>query len=86
MPGLGSRPLLTAVAAGFLGIDGGALVGAGLWSHQTSLALVGASLVVSAALVLLYWRWHRRQLAEIVEARRALSADARAIQDLIRHS
>lgn len=77
---------LTILAAAFLAFDGAALLLAAALLRRPFLAVVGLCLFVSSGLVFVYWRWHRRQLGEIVEARRALSADARAIQDLIRRS
>jgi len=75
---------LTVAAAAFLALDGLTLVGAGIWMHQVLLALIGAALVVASGLVVVYWRWHRRQLEEIAEARRALRAEAEALRELIK--
>jgi hypothetical protein len=71
---------LTIIAAGVLGFDGAALVGLGLWSGRTMLALVGLVFFGSALVVLFSWRWHRRRLADIAAARRALGAEAREMQ------
>ena len=75
---------LTVAAAAFLALDGLTLVGAGIWMHQVLLALIGAALVVASGLVVVYWRWHRRQLEEIAEARRALRAETEALRELIK--
>jgi hypothetical protein len=75
---------LTIVAAAVLGFDGAALVGLGLWSGRTMLALVGAVFFVSALVVLLSWRWYRRRLADIAAARRALGDEAREMQRSLR--
>ena len=77
---------LSFVAAAFLAFDGAALVAAGLWLRRPSLAIIGGALFASSGLVLFYWRRHQRQLAEIVEARRAIAADARALRDLIQRN
>ena len=77
---------LSLLAAAFLAFDGAALAAGGLWLRRPMLALIGGALFLSSGLVLVFWRWHQRQLAAIVEARRALAADARALQDLIRRN
>ena len=75
---------LTLVAIGFLTFDGAALAGIGLMSGRTMLVAVGLVFFVSAVLVLLYWRWHRRRLLDIASERGALSEDAREMQRLLR--
>jgi hypothetical protein len=75
---------LTFLAAGFLALDGAALLGLGLWSGRPFLLLTGAVLLVSSGLVLLFWRRHLRRLDEIAEARRALRADAEELRRLLR--
>ena len=75
---------LSLVAAAILAFDGAALAAGGLWLRRPMLAIIGGALFLSSGLVLVYWRWHQRQVAEILEARRAMAADARALQDLIR--
>jgi membrane protein implicated in regulation of membrane protease activity len=76
--------LLTIVAAGVLAFDGAALAVLGFWSDRLVLALVGVVFFISSGLVLLYWRWYRRRLADIASARRALGDDAREMQRLLR--
>jgi protein-S-isoprenylcysteine O-methyltransferase Ste14 len=75
---------LTLLASAFLGFDGAALLVFGIWSHHPLLALIGAALFVSSGLVLLYWRWHQRQLAEMAEARRALRDETESLRELLR--
>ncbi len=77
---------LSLLAAAFLAFDGAALAAGGLWLRRPMLAVIGGALFLSSGLVLVYWRWHQRQLAEIVEARRAVAADARALRDLIQRN
>ena len=77
---------LSLVAAAFLAFDGAALAAGGVWLRRPMLAVIGGALFLSSGLVLVYWRWHQRQLAEIVEARRAVAADARALRDLIQRN
>ena len=77
---------LTVAAAVFLGFDGAVLLAVGAWAHQYLLAIVGICLFLSAGLVLLYWRWHQQQLAEIAEARRQLRQEAQALRDLIQNN
>ena len=74
---------MTFLASGFLGFDGAALVGFGLWSRHPLVALIGGALFVSSGLVLLYWRWYERQLEEIAEARRAVRDEANAMRELL---
>ena len=74
---------MTFLASAFLGFDGAALVGFGLWSRHSLVALIGAALFVSSGLVLLYWRWYERQLEEIAEARRAVRDEANAMRELL---
>jgi protein-S-isoprenylcysteine O-methyltransferase Ste14 len=83
--GLANRTL-SFVAAAFLAFDGAALVAGGLWLRRPVLTIIGGALFVSSGLVVVYWRWHQRQLAEIVEARREVAADARALRDLIQRN
>ena len=75
---------LSLVAAAFLAFDGAALAVGGIWLRRPMLTVIGSALFLSSGLVLVYWRWHQRQLAQIVEARRVVAADARALRDLIR--
>ena len=75
---------LTLVAIGFLTFDGAALVGIGLMTDRTMLVAMGLVFFVSAGLVLLYWRWHRRRLLDIASERGALSEDVREMQRLLR--
>lgn len=83
--GLANRTL-SLLAAGFLAFDGAALFAGGLWLRRPTLAIIGGALFASSGLVLLYWRRQQRQLAEIVEARRAVAAEARALRDLIQRN
>ena len=74
---------LTIVAAAVLAFDGAALVGLGLWTDRVVLVLIGAVFFVSSGLVLLYWRWYRRRVADITAARRAVSDEVREMQRLL---
>ncbi len=76
--------LLTIVASGVLAFDGAALAVLGFWSDRLVLALVGLVFFISSGLVLLYWRWYRRRLADIASARRVLGDEAREMQRLLR--
>jgi hypothetical protein len=80
----GANRTLTLLASAFLGFDGAALVVFGIWSRHPLLALIGAALFVSSGLVLLYWRWHQRQLEEIAAARRALREETASLRELLR--
>jgi hypothetical protein len=75
---------MTLLAAAFLGFDGAALAGLGWWIRQPVLGLIGTALFVSSGLVLLYWRWYRRQLEEIAAARRVLREETEAMRALLR--
>ena len=75
---------LTLVAIGFLTFDGVALAGIGLMSGRTMLVAVGLVFFVSAGLVMLYWRWHRRRILDIASERGALSEEVREMQRLLR--
>jgi hypothetical protein len=79
----GTNRTMTFLASAFLGFDGTALVGFGLWSRHPLVALIGAALFVSSGLVLLYWRWYEHQLEEIAEARRAVRDEAHAMRELL---
>jgi hypothetical protein len=74
---------LTLLAAAVLAFDGAALALLGFWSDRWVLILVGLVFFISSGLVLLYWRWYRRRLAEIAAARRALGEEAREMRDLL---
>ncbi|HEU5171050.1 MAG TPA: hypothetical protein VFU46_10960 [Gemmatimonadales bacterium] len=75
---------MTLLAAAFLGFDGATLAVVGWLTRHTMLLLIGVALFLSSGLVLLYWRWYRRQLAEIAAARRALREETEAIRSLLR--
>jgi hypothetical protein len=75
---------LTVIAAGVLAFDGAALAGLGWWSGRLMLTLLGLVFFASSGLVLLYWRWYRRKLEDIVTARRALAEQAREMRRVIR--
>lgn len=75
---------LTLVAIGFLTFDGAALTGLGVMSGRTMLVAVGVVFFLSAGLVLLYWRLHRRKLLDIAAEPGALSEDVREMQRLLR--
>jgi membrane protein implicated in regulation of membrane protease activity len=77
---------LTLVAATVLAFDGAALAALGLWSGRIILALVGVVFFISAGLVMLYWRWYQRRLADIAAARRALGEEAREMSRLLKES
>jgi hypothetical protein len=77
---------LTIVAAGVLAFDGAALAVLGFWSGRIILALLGLVFFASSGLVILYWRWYRRRLADIAAQRRILSDEARELRRLLRNS
>ena len=81
-PTLGST--MTLVAAAVLAFDGLALAGLGYMSGRMVLIPVGLVFFVSAGLLLLYRRWYRRRLDDILAARRALSEEARAMLESVR--
>ena len=74
---------LTLVAAAVLAFDGVALAGLGYMTGRAVLVPVGLAFFVSSGLILLYWRWYRRKLDDILAARRALSEEAREMQRLL---
>jgi hypothetical protein len=75
---------LTLVAAAVLAFDGVALAFLGFWSRRVLLGLVGVVFFISSGLILLYWRWYRRKLADITESRRALGEDVREMRRALR--
>jgi membrane protein implicated in regulation of membrane protease activity len=75
---------LTLTAVGFLGFDGAALVGLGVWTGRRALLVAGAVVLLSSGLVLLAWRRHLRRLEEIAEARRELRDEAEDLRRLLR--
>ncbi len=75
---------LTYLAVGFLLLDGVLLALAGLWSGRPGLIVAGGLCGVLAGGVMLLWRRQQRLLAEMAEARRAVSAEARALRELLR--
>jgi len=74
---------LTLVAAAVLAFDGLALAGLGYPSGRLVLIPVGLVFVLSAGLLLIYRRWYRRRLDDILAARRALSEEARAMLESV---
>jgi hypothetical protein len=75
---------LTVLASAFLAFDGAALALVGRWLHHPALTVIGCALFGSSGLVLLYWRWYRRQLEEIAAARRVLREETEALRALLR--
>ena len=75
---------MTVLVSAFLAFDGTALAAVGWWLGQPALALIGCALFASSGLVLLYWRWYRRQLEEIAAARRVLREETEAMRALLR--
>jgi len=57
---------LTIVAAAVLAFDGAALAAFGWWSGRVMLMLVGLMFFLSSGLLLVYWRWYRRRLDDIL--------------------
>ncbi len=80
----GAARAMTLLASVFLGFDGAALAVVGWWIRQPALAVIGCALFASSGLVLLYWRWYRRQLDEIAAARRILREETEAMRTLLR--
>jgi len=74
---------LTVIAAAVLAFDGAALALLGWWSRRGMLALLGLVFFASFGLILLYWRWYRRRLADIATARRALGDEAREMRRIL---
>ena len=74
---------LTLVAAAVLAFDGVALAALGYMSGRVVLIPVGLVFFVSSGLILLYRRWYRGRLDDILAARRALSEEAREMQRLL---
>jgi uncharacterized membrane protein len=74
---------LTLVAVAVLAFDGVALAGLGYLTGRTVLVPVGMVFFVSSGLILLYRRWYRRKLEDILAARRALSEEARALRETL---
>lgn len=72
--------VLTIVAAAVLAFDGTALAALGWWSGRVLLVLVGLICFVSAALVMLYWRWYRRRLDDIAQLRKGVSEETRELR------
>jgi hypothetical protein len=70
---------LTLIAAAVLAFDGAALAVLGYMTRRMVLVPVGLAFLVSSGLILLYWRWYRRRLGDILAARRELSEEARAM-------
>jgi hypothetical protein len=62
-----------------LAFDGVALAGLGYMSGRVLLVAVGLVFFVSSGLLLLYQRWYRSRLDNILSARRELSEEARAM-------
>lgn len=74
---------LTLVAVAVLAFDGLALAGLGYMTGRMMLVPVGLVFLLSSALLLLYRRWYRRRLEDIMAARRALSEEARALRESV---
>jgi predicted signal transduction protein with EAL and GGDEF domain len=72
---------VTIVAATALAVDGAALVALGYMTGRPVLIPVGLVFLVSSGLVVIYWRWYRRRMADISAASHALSEEARELRD-----
>lgn len=75
---------LTIFAVGFLLLDGILLAWAGAELHRTGLVLWGIACAGGAVLVVLLWRRHRRDLAEVAEGRRAMRRQAEELRQFLR--
>jgi protein-S-isoprenylcysteine O-methyltransferase Ste14 len=75
---------MTVLASAFLGFDGAAVTAFGIWGRRPLVALIGACLFFSSGLVLVYWRWHQRQVLELIQVRRALRQQEHLLRDLLR--
>lgn len=75
---------MTWLAVGFLVLDGVLLLFAGMWGRRTGPTVGGLACLVGAGIVWALWRRHRRAVAELAEARRAVRDEARALRDLLR--
>ncbi len=75
---------LALFAAAVLAFDGVALAVLGYLTGRTVLVPVGLVFFLSSVLLLLYRRWYRRRLEEILAERRGLSEDARALLERVR--
>ena len=76
--------VMTWLAVGFLALDGVLLLLAGLWGRRAGPAIGGTACLVGAGAAWALWRRHRRALADLAEARRAVRDEARALRDLLR--
>ncbi len=74
---------LTVIAAAVLAFDGAALAVLGYLTRRMVLVPVGLAFLVASGLILLYWRWYRRRLDDILATRRELSEEARALREII---
>jgi hypothetical protein len=81
---LAASRTLTILAAAFLGFDGAALLGLGVWAGRMSLVVVGLVLFLTSGVVLLYWRRHQRRVEEIAAARQALREEVNQLRNLLR--
>ncbi|HEX5387234.1 MAG TPA: hypothetical protein VFW66_11070 [Gemmatimonadales bacterium] len=73
----------TVLASAFLGFDGAAVVVIGVWTRHPLVAVAGLCLFIASGLILVYWRWHRRQLDEIAAARNALVTAEHSLRHLL---
>jgi Flp pilus assembly protein TadB len=64
--------VLTIFAVGLLALDGILLLLIGVWKRHAGFVAAGIGLLAGAGLVVLAWRRHRRQIADIHEARQDL--------------
>src|SRR3979409_1889505 len=72
---------LNTIAVGFLGLDGVLLGLAAVWTHRLSLGIMAGVSMLAAALVVLYYRSHRRSLGEIAGVQAEMQAEMRALKD-----
>jgi uncharacterized membrane protein len=75
---------LTIVAVAFLTFDGAALAAVGVMTGRLLLVPVGLVFFVSAGMILLYWRWYRRQWKEIADERQGVRDEVREMQRMLR--
>ncbi len=86
MPGLAPARgrALTVFAVGFLTLDGALLLLAGFWGRSAGPIVGGLACLGGALGVLLLWRRHRRQVAELAAARREVRREVLALRALLR--
>ncbi len=78
--------LVTAIAIFFLAIDGILLAWVGIWSERSALLFWGGVFLAGAAVVIIFYRRHRRKMDELRLAKQSMLREIEAMRKVARQA